>query len=268
MSGSLPRAARSTSRARRRSTPAALLALFTALLLALTGCGSDDDDSGSAASASSEAAAFPVTVTADNGEVTIEEQPESIVSMSATATEMLFDIGAGDQVVAVDETSNYPAEVPTTELSAYTPNAEAIIGYAPDLVVLSDDINGIVDSLETLDVPVVQLSAVVDLEGSYDQLRLLGEATGRTEAADDVVDDVRDRIDAALHRGAGAAEPPLRAAGAALTRASHAVEHLPLLRRGEDPATALDRPGPPWGTVAVGLLVVVGGVALAARRRR
>ncbi|MDT0276760.1 ABC transporter substrate-binding protein [Blastococcus goldschmidtiae] len=201
MSGSLPRAARSTSRdRRRRPSPAALLALLTALLLALTACGdsSSDGDDDSAAPSSSEAADFPVTVTAANGEVTLDERPEAIVSMSPTATEMLFAIGAGDQVEAVDDNSNFPEQAPTTDLSSFTPNAEAIAGYSPDLVVLSNDTNGIVDALETLDVPVLLLEAAEDLDDTYAQMELLGEVTGHVEEAADAVADVQDRIEAAV----------------------------------------------------------------------
>ncbi|RBY85347.1 ABC transporter substrate-binding protein [Blastococcus sp. TF02A-26] len=189
------------------SSPRRLLsALLVPAALLVTACGSDDPAADADRSGSSSDAAFPVTVSSDAGEVTLDERPEAIVSLSATATEMLFAIGADEQVVAVDSTSDFPAEAPTTDLSAYTPNAEAIISYAPDLVVLSDDINGIVDALETLEVPVLLLPAVDDLEGSYDQLRLLGEATGRTDDADDVVTDVQDRIDAAVASVGGAAE--------------------------------------------------------------
>ena len=53
-------------------------------------------------------------------------EPQRIVSLSPVHTEMLFAIGAGAQVVAVDELSNYPAAAPRTTLSGYTPNAEAV----------------------------------------------------------------------------------------------------------------------------------------------
>jgi iron complex transport system substrate-binding protein len=195
LSGSLPRAARSTSHARRPLYPVALTA---ALLLALTACGDSAESDDAGAAPSSAAGDFPVTITADNGEVTIEEQPAAIISMSPTATETLFAIGAGDQVEAVDDNSNYPAEAPTTDLSAFTPNAEAIVGYEPDLVVLSDDQNGIVDALESLDVPVLLFESAEDLDDAYAQMELLGEATGHADEAADVVADVRDRIEAAV----------------------------------------------------------------------
>jgi iron complex transport system substrate-binding protein len=65
--------------------------------------------------------------------------PRKIVSLSPTATEMLFAIGAGDQVVAVDDQSNYPKSAPVSDLSGIDVNAEAIAGYDADLVVAQDD---------------------------------------------------------------------------------------------------------------------------------
>ena len=79
--------------------------------------------------------------------------PQRIVSLSPTATEDLFAIGAGKQVIAVDDQSDYPASAPKTKLSGYTPNVEAIAGYDPDLVVVSFDTKGLVKSLERLKIP-------------------------------------------------------------------------------------------------------------------
>jgi ABC-type Fe3+-hydroxamate transport system substrate-binding protein len=188
---------RTTSRGARRLTPAALLALLLALVLALTACGSDAG-AGSDAAAESSDSAWPVTVTGGDGDLTIEERPEAIVSLSATSTEMLFAIGAGDQVTAVDDTSNYPADAPVTDLSAFTPNAEAIAEYAPDLVVLSDDLNGIVDALDALSLPTLLLPAAATVDDTYEQLQTLGDATGHAGEADEVVADVQDRLAAAV----------------------------------------------------------------------
>ncbi len=185
------------SRSIPRRRPAALIALLVSLLLALTACGGSSTGSDATASESA-GGAFPATVTGDNGDVTLDAQPEAIVSMSATATEMLFAIGADAQVKAVDSTSNYPDGVPTTDLSAFTPNAEAIAKYEPDLVVLSDDLNGIVDALDALKVPTLLLPAAKNLDDSYAQLETLGKATGHADDADKVVTDMQDRIKAAV----------------------------------------------------------------------
>jgi ABC-type Fe3+-hydroxamate transport system substrate-binding protein len=185
----------------RPARPTLLLAILSALLLlVLTACGGSSDAGGGSASGSTggDAGGWPVTVTGDNGELTLDAQPEAIVSMSASATEMLFAIGAGPQVEAVDDTSNFPEDAPMTDLSAFTPNAEAIAAYSPDLVVLSDDLNGIVDALGALQIPVLQLGAAQTLDDSYEQLETLGTATGHADDATKVIADMQDRIEAAV----------------------------------------------------------------------
>src|SRR5688572_18031752 len=187
----------------RRSRAAGLLLPLSVVLTACGG-GSAAGESESSSSAAAEEQAFPVTVTGDDGELTLEAQPEAIVSMSASATEMLFAMGAGPQVEAVDMTSNYPEDAPVTDLSAFTPNAEAIAGYQPDLVVLSDDLNGIVAALDALSIPTLLLGAPDTLEESYEQFETLGAATGHADDATKAVQDVQDRIDAAIASAADA----------------------------------------------------------------
>jgi iron complex transport system substrate-binding protein len=138
---------------------------------------------------------FPVTVEAANGAVTVDEMPESIVSLSSTGTEMLFAIGAGDQVVAVDEFSTYPPEAPVTALSGFTPNLEAIIGYEPDLVVISFDPGELVSGLGAVDVPTLLLPTAASLDDSYTQLEVLGAATGHVGEAAEVVSRMQADID-------------------------------------------------------------------------
>jgi iron complex transport system substrate-binding protein len=122
--------------------------------------------------------------------------PKRIVSLSPTATEMLFAIGAGPQVIAVDDQSNFPKKAPHTDLSGFEPNAEAVAGYRPDLVVLSD--GQIADALRALDIEVLVLPAAAKLGDSYSQLRKLGTATGHRANADKVVADMRAGIDKVL----------------------------------------------------------------------
>jgi len=109
--------------------------------------------------------------------------PHRIVSLSPTATESLFAIGAGKQVIAVDDQSDYPKRAPRTSLSGYTPNVEAIAGYRPDLVVLSLDANGVVAGLRKLGVRVLMQDAATNLAGAYAQINALGTITGHKRAA-------------------------------------------------------------------------------------
>ncbi|MGB8361628.1 MAG: ABC transporter substrate-binding protein [Acidimicrobiia bacterium] len=126
---------------------------------------------------------FPVTVSADNGSVTIEARPQAIISLSAVATEMFFAIGAGPQVVAVDDQSNFPPDAPVTDLSGFTPNIEAILSYQPDLVVITFDPGDLVASLEAAGIPVLSYTAAATIDDVYRQIDALGQATGNQEEA-------------------------------------------------------------------------------------
>jgi len=128
--------------------------------------------------------AFPVAIGAANGTVRIGSRPTAIISLSPTATEMLYAIGAGDQMKAVDEYSDYPPEAPRTKLSGLDPNIEAIVGYHPDLVVVAGDTTGLTGRLRSFGIPVLSLPAANTLLDVYRQIAELGEATGhRIQAA-------------------------------------------------------------------------------------
>src|SRR4029450_1666084 len=101
------------------------------------------------------------------GDLALAKRPEKIVSLSPTATEMLFAVGAGKQVTAVDDQSNYPADAPKTNLSGFKPNAEAIAAKQPDLVIISNDTDKIKDQLTALKIPVYLAPAAVTLDDSY-----------------------------------------------------------------------------------------------------
>ena len=163
-----------------------------------TGAAPSASTTPSAAPSSSAPAAFPVTVTGQNGDVTLPAQPSKIVSLSPTATEVLFAIGAGAQVTAVDDQSSFPTDAPKTKLSGFQPNAEAVAGYSPDLVVLSNDANGVVASLTKLGVPTLVLPAAATLDEAYAQWQTLGAATGHADDADKLVTTTKETIAAAV----------------------------------------------------------------------
>jgi len=144
----------------------------------------------------SPASAFPITIAATNGDVTLVHRPERIVSLSPTATEMLFAVGAGDQVEAVDDQSSYPAGAPVTDLSGFEPNVEAIASYEPDLVVYATEPGDLGASLESVGIPALQQDAAASLDDVYEQIDQLGLATGNTSEAAAVVEQMRGDIDA------------------------------------------------------------------------
>jgi iron complex transport system substrate-binding protein len=138
--------------------------------------------------------AFPVSITVTNGKVTVAKLPKRIVSLSPTATETLFAIGAGKQVIAVDDQSDYPRTAPKTSLSGFTPNVEAIAGYKPDLVIASYDPKGMAAALEKLGITVVIQDGAKSLPGAYQQIRQLGTITGQSDGAAKVVATMKTKI--------------------------------------------------------------------------
>ena len=183
-----------------------LIAVVAVLAVLGAACGDDDDpvaSSGTAARGGTSDTtgetetdpAFPVTVTSAGVETTIEEQPEAIVSLSPTATEMVFAIGAGDQVVGVDDNSNFPEDAPMTDLSSYDPNVEAVIAEDPDLVLLSGDTNDVVAGLEAAGVATIVLPAAVEIDDVYTQIELLGAATGHAGEAGELVEEMQTEIE-------------------------------------------------------------------------
>lgn len=155
------------------------------LLTALTACGGSNTTTETSVVETTEttsaSSTYPVTV----GDLTLTTQPMRIISLSPTATEMLYAIGAGAQVVAVDDYSNFPAEAVAlgTALSGYEPNVEAIAGYTPDLVIVAYDAGGIVDQLKSLSIPVFMAAAATSFEDVYSQIEQLGALTGNLENA-------------------------------------------------------------------------------------
>lgn len=183
----------------RRALALATISLVT--LSSLAACGDDTEETTAtepaaadttaapaateepAAATSAPAATDPAATDAPAGDVA-----EAIVSLSPTATEILFAIGAGDQVIAVDDQSNFPAEAAAkaSELSGYEPNVEAIAAYEPDLVV-HDGTTDLASSLDTLGIPNWVGAAALSFDDIYVQIEQLGAATGHVAEAAELV---------------------------------------------------------------------------------
>ncbi len=200
------------------------LALMSVPLVVLAACGDDTVDPAAAVTdptaAVTTAATEPAATTGTEPTGTEQTGTEpaatdaaavlsAIVSLSPSATEILFAIGAGDQVIAVDDQSNYPAEAAakSTDLSGFEPNVEAIAAYEPDFVV-HDGTTDLAASLDTLGIPNWVGAAATSFDDIYTQIEQLGVATGHVAEAAELVASMQTDIDAAL-ASAPAPETPL-----------------------------------------------------------
>jgi iron complex transport system substrate-binding protein len=161
-----------------------------------------------ASSATSPPPKFPLKLKAADGVVTIVKRPARIVSLSATATEDLYAVGAGIQVVAVDSYSTYPPQAPRTHLSGFTPNIEAIAKHRPDLVLIDTDANHIVRELGKVGIPVLVEPPAANLNDVYAEITQIAKVTGHAQTASRVNANIRRQV-AAIVRSVPRPTTPL-----------------------------------------------------------
>ena len=124
-----------------------------------------------------------------------EAEEMRIVSLSPTATEMLFAVGAGDLVVQADLNSNYPAEVlDIASISTFPLNLEEVAGFEPTLVLSSSPIDGI----DALGIENMVLPAATSFDDIYSQIEQVGAATGYIGDAAEVVANMQADVEAVL----------------------------------------------------------------------
>jgi iron complex transport system substrate-binding protein len=160
------------------------------------------------------ALALPIVISSS---ASAAAKPTCIVSLSPTATETLFAIGAGKQVQAVDDDSDFPTTgLPKKRINSLNPSVEAVIGICkattsdkspkPDLVVISYDVNEIQQKLTAVGVKVLNQEPPTNVDGALAQIEQLGTLTGHVKSADKLAASIKATIAADIasvpkHRG-------------------------------------------------------------------
>ena len=149
-----------------------------------------------ATAVATEATPAPVQATDSSGTtLTLAAPAARIVSHSPALTEILFAIGAGDRVVAVDEFSNYPEDVADLPRVTYSsPDPEQDLAFEPDLVLFSGRQDGSLEHFRELALPVFYLVEPTDLAGVYESIRTLGTLTGTEDAAESLIAEMEARL--------------------------------------------------------------------------
>ncbi len=181
------------------------------LTVGLVGCGNATagKDNGNSKNQASET--YPVTITDSYGkEITIESEPEKVISVAPNITEMIFKLDAEDKLVGRTDYCDYPEEVSNIESigTLRTPDIEKIISLEPDLVITSthfDDEN--TAKLEEAGIDVVGLYEEFQVTGVYDMLETLGTALNKTEEAEKAVSEMKDSIKETTEAVKGLTEP-------------------------------------------------------------
>lgn len=140
---------------------------------------------------------YPLNIVSAGFATKLPAKPLRIISLSPSATEILFAIKAGPQVLAVDDNSNYPANVPTSALSGFAPNLEAIVALNPDFVILNKDStksDAIHKSLTNLGIPVMMEAAARNLSDVYSEITEIGKAVDQQAKARKLIQTMKKRI--------------------------------------------------------------------------
>ncbi len=149
----------------------------------------------------SSASKYPLQVKSGGYITKLSAKPVRIISLSPSATEILFALNADSQVLAVDDNSNYPARVPKSDLSSFTPNVEAIAALDPDLVVLqinATNAKTVRDALTKIEIPVFVEPAAKNVNDTYKEIRLIGKVIDKEKAAKKLISEMKSRIKKAL----------------------------------------------------------------------
>lgn len=153
---------------------------------------------------------FPFTVTDDSGtSVTFAAPPQRIISLNPGLTEIVFALGHGDSLVAVDSYSDYPAEAKDIQprLTTYpSPSVETIVSLKPDLVLSLAERDDDLAQIRRQGVPVLKLFPK-DFDATVATIRLLGQLLGSPDASDAIATDMTTRRDAVVSAVADAPRP-------------------------------------------------------------
>jgi len=146
------------------------------------------------------ACSYPLTVTDETGaEMTIEEEPQRIVTLSPSASQTLWEFGASAKVVGVADTAGYLEGSSEKEVvtDGQTIETEVIVGLEPDLVIAPDIIpNDKVEQLRSAGLTVYNVNASTNFADVYAKTERIGALSGECVAADATVTDMRERVTA------------------------------------------------------------------------
>ena len=180
---------------------ASVLAVF---LLAACGNAADDkpkENETNTENATKEEATFPLTLTdAVDKEVTIEAAPEKVVSMIPSNTEILFELGLGEEVVGVTDFDNYPEAASEKEkIGGMEFNVEAIIALNPDIVFGHESAYGMSEEgyqqIRDAGISVFIVKNALNFEETYETIETIGKATGKTIEASEIIDTMKTKVD-------------------------------------------------------------------------
>lgn len=192
-----------------------VLVVFLALIMvtSLVACGKDNKLEGNDNQKNVAVTKYPLTIKDSyDREVTIDKEPERIISLGPNVTEAVYALGKGDKLIGRTDFCDYPEEVKdvTSVGSIQTPSIEKVLELKPDIVISSTHFpKEILQKFEDLGVKIVALYGEDSFEGAYNTLEKMGELLNANEKASEVVKNMKEKVEYVTSKVKGLDTPSL-----------------------------------------------------------
>ena len=189
----------------------ALLLLALVLMLTLVACAKDQPvDVETSETMEVAEVSYPLTIKDGQGQdITIDKEPERVISLAPSVTETIFAIGAGEKVVGRTDYCTYPAEVESIPSvgTILEPDVEAILALEPDLIIAqSIFLEETLEQFNQAGIPVLSIQDPNNLEELYAGISTIGQATAHVKEAQAVLTNMQTKI-SEVHKAIEGVEP-------------------------------------------------------------
>ncbi len=154
---------------------------------------------------------YPLEVIDSNGNsVTLEQEPEKIISVAPNITELIYKLGAEDKLVGRSDYCDYPTEALDIQSigTIMEPNIEAIVALQPDIVIASSLFDEEVgNKLAEVGINVVVLSEQDDVNGVYNMIETVGRILNKSAEAASCIEEMKNTIDEVTSKVEGLETP-------------------------------------------------------------
>ena len=155
---------------------------------------------------------LPATVTDFEGNEVVVDDVSRIVSLNGDVTEVVFALGLGDNLVAVDTSATYPAEALQLPKIGYqrSLSAEGILAMSPTVVIGNTNAGPppVLAQIRATGVPVVIVDTASTLDGAARKIRTVAQALGVSHEGEELASTLESEIDEVKSLSAGAQERP------------------------------------------------------------
>ena len=175
-----------------------LSALVLLSFIAIIACGSNENSTKMLTQLDS---SYSVSFTDEMGMKTFVEAPERIASFSPEITEIIYSLGSGNKMIAINDSSDYPFETDALpKLGFMSINAESIIQYEPNLIILTAGFEDVAQKLDDLGYQVVFLDAPKNIDGLYRNINILGRILKQESASENLITQLRSQVQEAVSK--------------------------------------------------------------------